>query len=190
MILDEMLPHGDVSIDESAVIAADPATTFAAVRDLDLLTVRTPLLTASMWVRGLPDQVRGRASEVPERLTLGGDGGTGLPGWLLLGESDSEICLGAVGRFWTPNIEWRPTALEEFAAFAEPDWGKIATSLSVLPYGAEHAVLTYECRTATYDDHSRRAFARYWRVIRPFVAHIMRATVTTVRTNATTMVPV
>jgi len=189
MILDEMLPYPDVSIDESAVIAAGPARTFDSVRELDLMTVRTPLLTASMWVRGLPDHLRGKAPETPERLTLVGEDGSGLPGWLLLGQRGNEICLGAVGRFWTPSIEWRPTTLEEFATFAEPGWGKIATSLSVRPYGEGHSVLTYECRTATYDEQSRRAFARYWRLIRPFVGHIMRATVHTVRANAEALIP-
>jgi hypothetical protein len=45
-------------------------------------------------------------------------------------------------------------------------------------------LLSYECRTATIDTRSRAAFARYWRVVRPFVAHIMRATVATVRDDA------
>ncbi|HXV93364.1 MAG TPA: hypothetical protein VD813_08715 [Pseudonocardia sp.] len=179
-----MLPRDYVPIDVSAVVAAEPALTWRAVHDLDLMTVRTPLLTASMWVRGLPARLRGRAEPVPPRLTFTGDG-DGLPGWLLLGEAEGEeLCFGAVGRFWTPTIEWRPTTLAEFPGFAEPGWGKIACSLSVRPYGDGRSLLTYECRTATYDDRSRRAFARYWRLIRPFVAHIMGATVRTVKANA------
>jgi hypothetical protein len=183
VILDQMLPDDFVPLDVSAVVDADPATAYAAIRDLDLLTVRTPIVAASMWVRGLPARLRGRAEPVPPRLTL--TGGDGLPGWLMLGEvHGAELSFGAVGRFWTPSIEWRPTTLAEFPTFAEPGWGKIACSLSVRPYGTQRALVTYECRTATFDARSRRAFARYWRLIRPFVAHIMGATVRTIKANA------
>ena len=49
----------------------------------------------------------------------------------------------------------------------------------------KHAsLLTYECRTATTDADSRIRFLRYWRLIRPFVAHIFRATVATIRDHA------
>jgi hypothetical protein len=45
-------------------------------------------------------------------------------------------------------------------------------------------LLSYECRTLTTDPESRRRFLRYWWVIRPFVGHIMRATVTTIKADA------
>jgi hypothetical protein len=132
-----------------------------------------------MWVRGLPARLSHRADEVPPTLVL--SEGT-MPGWLLLGERPhEEIVFGAVGVFWRPRIEWRDVARDDFADFAEPGFGKIACNFSVRPYGDQATLLTYECRTATTDLSSRRAFARYWRIVRPFVAHIMRATVATVR---------
>jgi hypothetical protein len=45
-------------------------------------------------------------------------------------------------------------------------------------------LLTNECRTATTDPVSRRRFARYWWVIRPFVGHIMRTTVAEIGADA------
>jgi hypothetical protein len=104
---------------------------------------------------------------------------------LLLGEEPGrELAFGAVGRFWQPNIEWRDVSKAEFAEFREPGWGKIAANFSVLPYGQRNSLLTYECRTATTDADSRRRFARYWWLMRPFIAHIFRATVGTIRANA------
>lgn len=44
--------------------------------------------------------------------------------------------------------------------------------------------LTYECRTLTTDDDSRRRFSQYWWLIRPFVQHIMDATLRTIGTHA------
>ena len=56
----------------------------------------------------------------------------------------------------------------------------------MLPYGAHRTLLTYECRTQTTDADSRQRFLRYWWLIRPFVAHIMRATVATIAAHAST----
>jgi hypothetical protein len=70
------------------------------------------------------------------------------------------------------------------ATFAAPGWGKIACDFSVRPYGEGRTLLSYECRTVTADAESRRRFAQYWSVIRPFVAHIMRVTLKTIANNS------
>ena len=72
----------------------------------------------------------------------------------------------------------------DFGGFDEPGWGKIAANFSVLPYGASATLLTYECRTVTTDPDSRRRFLRYWRLIRPVVGHILRATLAQIAVNA------
>jgi hypothetical protein len=168
------MPTFDTVIAEHVVVAADPATTLDAARTLDLMTVRTPLVTASMWVRGLPLRVFGKATPPVLRLVI--DEGLGLRGWLLIGErADREVAFGAVGRFWRPIIKWRDVPLSDFADFAEPGWGKIAANFSVL---------SYECRTVTTDPESRRRFLRYWWLIRPFVGHIMRATLKKIKADA------
>ena len=188
MIIDDVMPSPDVTISAHEIVAADLSATYAAARGLDFLAVRTPLLDAAMWLRGVPARVRGTTAPVPPRLVLGEE--PGLPGWVILGDRpDTELAFGAVGRFWQPNIEWRDVPPAEFAAFAEPGWGKIAANFSVRPYGPTHTLLSYECRTATTDEWSRQRFARYWRVIRPFVGHIMRATTRTIRDHAEQATP-
>nr|BBX79564.1 hypothetical protein MFLOJ_33510 [Mycobacterium florentinum] len=183
MVIEASVPAFDAMLVEHAVVAADVPATFRAARSLDLLSVRTPLLAVSMWLRGLPERLRGKAAPPPPRLLVAE--GVGLPGWLLLGERpDREIAFGAVGKFWQPVIEWRDVALADFAAFAEPGWGKIAANFSVARYGESHTLLSYQCRTATTDVESRRRFLRYWWLIRPFVAHIMRATLKTIKADA------
>ena len=178
MLLDEVMPTFDVTEAAHTIVRADGCTTFGAARNLDFLRVRTPLLVSAMWVRGLPAKLAHRTEEVPPTLVVGE--GT-MPGWALLGERpEVEIVFGAVGVFWHPQIEWHDVAPDDFAAFAEPGFGKIACNFSVRPYGDRATLLSYECRTTTTDTASRRAFARYWRVVHPFVAHIMRATVATV----------
>ncbi len=182
MLIESALPVFDAMIAEHVVVAADPSTTFQAARALDLLTVRTPALVASMWIRGLPARLLGKAVPPPPRLVLAENG---LPGWLLLGEqSDREFAFGGVGKFWQPVIEWHDVAPADFSGFAEPGWGKIAANFSMVPYGQSHTLLSYQCRTVTTDPDSRRRFMRYWWLIRPFVAHIMRATLNTIKADA------
>jgi hypothetical protein len=183
LVLDSVMPSYDVAITEHVLVRTDPQTTYCAARGLDLLTVHSPLLDAAMWVRQLPSRLTGRQGPRPPRLVIGE--GLGIPGWLVLGEQDgTEIAFGAVGRFWQPVIEWRDVAAAEFPGFAEPGWGKIAANFTVLPYGSGKTLLSYECRTATTDPQSRRRFARYWWLVRPFVAHILRATLRQIKVNA------
>lgn len=183
MIIDEQLPVYDVVLIEHLVVPADQSTTLNAAADLDFLTVSDPLLNGAMWLRGLPDRIRHRVQPPLPEMIVGQ--GVGLPGWLLLGErAGSEVAFGAVGKFWQTSIEWRDVALDEFAAFAETGWGKIACNFAVRPYGDGTTLLTYECRTATTDAVSRRKFGRYWWLTRPFVGHIMRATLATIAANA------
>jgi hypothetical protein len=183
LLIESAMPTFDTMIAQHVVVAADPSTTFRAARSLDLLTVRTPLLTASTWIRGLPARMSGKVAPQPPRLVVGE--GLRLQGWLELGFlTDREIAFGAVGKFWLPVIEWRDVTPEDFSAFAEPGWGKIAANFSVMRYGEHNTLLSYQCRTVTTDPESRRQFLRYWWLIRPFVAHIMRATVNKIKANA------
>lgn len=193
MLIDRYLPDFDVTVIEHAVVDADVETTWRALLDVDLLDVHSPLLDAAFYVRGLPAKVaawrgRDKPSEAPAELKLEGVDEDGLEGWLSLGRIENrEIALGAVGRFWKPNIEWYDVTEmtpEEFAGFDEPGWGRIAASFTLRPYGESRTLLSYEARTATNDDDSAKRFARYWGLIRPFVGHVMRAALATVRRDA------
>lgn len=187
LLLDSAMPTYDVSIAEHAIVRADPAATFAAARGLDLLTVHSPLLDLTMWLRGLPARIDRTGSPTAQsRFVIGED--MGLPGWTFLGEQRGrEVAFGAVGTFWKPTIEWRDLTAADFPGFHEPGWGKIAANFSVRPYGASSTLLSYECRTVTTDPMSRRRFRRYWWLVRPFVGHIMRATLRQIAADATRM---
>ncbi|HEX6198132.1 MAG TPA: hypothetical protein VFZ37_19635 [Jiangellaceae bacterium] len=193
MLIDRCLPAFDVTLIEHTVVNADVATTWRALTDLDLLDVHSPLLDAAFFVRGLPAKVAGlrgrtRPPSEPAELKLSGVDEHGLEGWLPLGRIENrEIALGAVGRFWKPNIEWFDVSEmtpEEFAEFDDPGWGRIAANFTLRPYGEGRTLLSYEARTATNDDDSAKKFARYWGLVRPFVGHVMRAALATVRRNA------
>lgn len=188
MLIDRYLPRFDVTVIEHVVADADVATTWQALREFDLMQVHTPLMDAAVFLRGVPARVGARfgratqAEPAPRRLTLTDDG-VGLEGWLSLGESgEREIAFGAVGRFWQPDIQWYDVSTmtpEQFAAFDEPGWGRIAANFSLRHYGTARTLISYEARTATGDPDSQRRFARYWLIVRPFVQHIMKAALET-----------
>ncbi len=196
MLIDRALPRFDFTRVEHEVVEADPEATYAAVRRLDFMKVHSPLMDAATWVRGVPDKVAratGRRTEPPQELpSLTFDGmlvGEGsLPGWMSLDEDPPrEIAFGAIGKFWQLDISWlepMPETPEEFAAFDEEGWGKIAANFSVRPYGQGRSLLSYEARTGMSDAASRTKFARYWTVVSPFVGVIMRATLRTVKADA------
>jgi hypothetical protein len=184
MVIDSVQDRFDASLAAFAIVNAPPDATYDAALALDFLEIHTPLLTASFFLRDLPARVLGRPRPpVPARMSLGSDEGPTLPGWMILGkEPDREVVFGAVGRFWTPTITWNDQVVpEQFASFDEPGWGKLACNFATFPYGTHRTLLGYECRTLVTDAESRRLFNRYWRLVRPFVGHVLRATVRTIR---------
>jgi hypothetical protein len=182
-LLDAQLPVYDVVLTEHLVIDAEPEVVFAATKNFDFLSTDARLVTALMKLRTVPSRLHGRPVSTPPTLFLARDPGV-IPGWVVLGEVPGrEVVFGAIGTFWRPNIDWRDLPADQFAAFAEPGWGKIACHLLVRPDGPGRSVLSYECRTATTDPASRARMSRYWWLIRPFVGYILRAVLRTIRTN-------
>ena len=180
-LLDAHLPTYDVVLTEHLVVDADTVTVFEAAKNFDFMTTRSLLVTALMTARSVPSRVLRRPVVTPQSLMLARDPGA-LPGWQLLGEVPGrEVVFGAVGTFWKPDIEWHDLAADQFATFEEPGWGKIACHLLVRPDGPDRSILSYECRTATTDPVSQAQMSRYWWLIRPFVAYVLRAVIRTIR---------
>ncbi len=78
---------------------------------------------------------------------------------------DGYAAFGYVGRPWKPTGEGRNVPADEFAAFDEPGWAKVVMDLSATP-APEGSLLRTETRIHLTDEHARRAFARYWTVVR------------------------
>ena len=76
-----------------------------------------------------------------------------------------------VGRPWRPGYERR--RVDDFVAFTEPGWAKMAIDLRAVPDGSG-ARLETETRVFLTDPASRRRFGAYWLLIRPFSGLIRR----------------
>jgi hypothetical protein len=167
-------------------VDAPPKETFRAVREADL---RDPIVNALFSIRELPQRIArrvrgGQPPPAPAKATFGTLTTAG-PGWVLLAdEPGAEFVVGSVGRFWRRDYGGRPVAADEFLPFHEPGYAKLALSVSVRPAATGGTMLRYEARTATTDEVARRTFRRYWRLIRPGVALVMRRALRSIRIEA------
>ncbi|MFD0367956.1 hypothetical protein [Streptomyces sp. NPDC059071] len=183
LLLDAALPEFRFSRLECAVIVAEPDVVYRAARELDMLSIHSPLFDAVMWARGMPDRVRRRPVPTPPSMRVSdlfdiaaaGDREDLAQPWVALGErAGREIVFGAVGKVWKPTIEWRRVDPGDYPGFAEPGWAKMAAAFVIHPYGARRSLLTYEARTACTDPVSTTRFGRYWTLVSPGVGIVLR----------------
>jgi hypothetical protein len=95
------------------------------------------------------------------------DGSFERMGFEVLHRSPTEVVVGASGTPWRPGGGIRP--------FAAGDAGtvRMATDIRAEPVPGG-SVLSTETRVVALDDEARRAFGRYWRIVRPFSGLIRR----------------
>jgi len=186
MLIDRYLPHYDVTEVEECEVDAPPPVTYDAIRRADL---RDPLITALFALRELPNRLSRRLRGVPpkpalERFTFANMESPEM-GFVPLGEQPGiEFVVGSIGRFWEKNYGWRRIEAKGFADFNEPGYAKLAVGFSVRPSGFGGSTLRYEARTATTDEDARKQFRRYWRLIRPGVAMVMRRALRRIKAEA------
>lgn len=87
----------------------------------------------------------------------------------------------AIGKPWTPGGGLR--AVLDFTTFAEPGFAKMALEFRAVPE-EDGARLETETRVFLTDAVSRRRFARYWLVVRPFSGIIRKSWLAAARKRA------
>lgn len=154
--LDDFLPTYEFSERHSLAIAAPPERIDVALRTVSLRDI--PVARALWALRRL-----GRSWGDPGKPFVH----SALEGAVLLDQAPEEgLVLGLTGQFWRirgGDKAGRPRTAEEFRAYDRPDACK-----AVIEFRIGSAVLSTETRVHVPDPASRRKFARYWFVIRPF----------------------
>jgi hypothetical protein len=160
-LLDRFIPAYDVVERHHVRVAAPASVTLDAARTLDM--GQSPFVQAIFKGRELIMGAESRARE-PRGLL---DEVRSL-GWVVLDEvPDREIVLGAVTKPWEANPVFRPIPAGEFAAFAEPQYVKIAWTLRADPVGAAASIFRTETRALATDDFARERFRAYWAFLSP-----------------------
>ena len=146
--IDDLLPTYDARELHSIALALEPERAIA-------LALATPV-APGFAVRTL-FRMRG--------LGTGGTIGQALPrlGLREISRADGEIVFGAAGTPWRPRAGMRP--------FGEPGDTGVRVAAD---FRADGIRLFTETRVSALDEHSRRAFLRYWRVVGPFSALVRR----------------
>lgn len=157
-LLDAWLPSFDVREYHEIEVDAPADRVYTAVRSTDLARSRTVRLLFAL--RGLP---AGRFRVDDFRAI----------GFELLEEAEgSEVVFGGIGRPWSPLGGMIETSPETFTSFRQRDYAKMAACFRVQRLGNDRSLASTETRVQCTDNQSRRAFARYWRLIGPFSGYI------------------
>ena len=177
--LNRFMPEYEVAERHHVRVAAPADVTFGALMDMDL--------EDSSLIRAI---FKGR------ELLLGADADAttharGLValtrelGWGVLAEMPGrEIVMGAVTQPWKANVVFRGLPPEEFAAFNEPGYVKIAWTLRADAVGPGESIARTETRVMPTDDEARRQFRWYWARFSPGIVLIREVSLRLVQKEA------
>jgi hypothetical protein len=172
--LDDLLPEPRLCELDSARVGVPAAQAFPHARRFDL--ARVPLAHALFWIRTLPERIGHGTISEPLELRLDDIGRTDT-GFQVLADEPDRLIVGAIGRFWEPQITFAQVSAADFAHFAEPGWGKLVWELRGED-DAPGARLVFELRLTATDDASWRKLRRYYRLIGPFSRFFRRHALT------------
>jgi len=178
-LLDHFIPAYEV-VDRHAVWVAAPAEiTFSAACDLKLH--ESAIIGALFKGRELMLRAKPEGKARP----LGLVAQASAWGWGVLAEIPGrEIVFGAVTQPWLANPVFRALAPDEFVAFHEPGYVKIAWTLRADPLRDAHSLVRTETRAAATDPVARAKFRRYWAFLSPGIILIRRIGLRLVKTKA------
>jgi hypothetical protein len=173
-MLDELIPTPRLIELDRIDLAAPPERVWALVRHGNL--ARSPLIHSLFALRALPGHLAGHREQHSLRID---DLRSSLerPGFqLLLEHAPHFFAVGAIGKVWRGDIPFTHVrGVEEYAAFSEPDFIKVAWSIRLAPLGNQDTRLELEVRVDATDDGAWSKFERYFRLVGPG-SHFIRRT--------------
>jgi hypothetical protein len=106
-------------------------------------------------------------------------------GWGVLADGPShEIVMGAVTQPWKANVVFRSLPPDEFAAFSEPGYVRIAWTLRADAISDTPSVARTETRVVATDAEARRKFRWYWARFSPGIVLIRAISLRLVKKDA------
>ena len=168
-LLDGFMPEYEISERHHVNVDAPADITFSTACAMDLQDSR--IVRAIFKAREL--LLRGKAGEEP--LPRGLLAQSEALGWTILAEIPGrEIVMGSVTQPWKGNVRFVGLAPDEFAAFHEPGYVKIAWTLRADSVGPTKSVFRTETRVVCTDAAARAKFRRYWSFLSPGIILIRR----------------
>ena len=178
-LLDRFLPVYEIVERHQIGVAAPAAVTLDAARDIDLQAspvVRTIIRAREVLLGATPVIRRSPRGLLAEMRSLGWGVLADVPG--------REVVMGAVTRPWEANATFRALPPDQFAAFKEPGYVKIAWTIRADPITATESVFRTETRAVATDPGARTRFRRYWSFLSPGIIVIRWALLGPVKKEA------
>jgi hypothetical protein len=177
LLLDHYLPTFEVTQIQHAVVDRPPAAAYDRLRHLDFMSSR--LVRTLVNAQAVPDRIsrrlRGRQQLPAYPRHAGLDDMLATEAWTLLAEDPGrELVLGLLWPLGRPGAPMPKVTPQQWTAFTEPGYAKVAWSLTARSYGSGRTLLTSEARTQTTDAATSRRFRLVWRGLGPFAALLKR----------------
>lgn len=179
VLLDRFIPFYEVAERHHVEVNAPAAVVFAAASEMYLQ--RSPIIRAIFkareWIMGShPAPESERRPFLAQMRDIG---------WGVLAEEPGrEVVMGAVTQPWLADVVFRPLPPEQFAAFNEPDFVKIAWTLRADSLDAHRSIFRTETRVVTTDLSARAKFRRYWALASPGIILIRWASLGPLKADA------
>lgn len=178
-MLDRFMPIADVAERHHIRVEAPAETTFASACEMDAL--QSPIIRAIFKTREVLLGSEPDTAVRPRGLLAS----TTSMGWGVLAEAPGrEVVMGAVTQPWQANVTFRALQPDEFAAFNEPGYVKIAWTLRSDPIGPTQSIFRTETRAIATDAVARTKFRRYWSLLSPGIIAIRWMMLTPVKADA------
>ncbi len=155
-LLDELIPRFDHRTMHGYPVRAEIDRVVAAIRTTDLAEAR--LARALFAVRTGGRSLRRPAGTI-------GEAGDGEAGFVPIASADREVVVGFAGRPWPGGGSPLELDASAWRAYEPVDCVKVALSVRCAP-AAYGTLLVTETRIAV-GSQARRAFRRYWWIVRP-----------------------
>jgi hypothetical protein len=168
-LLDTFMRDHDVCERHALAVDAPADVTLAAAKLLELDSsrlIRGIFKARELILRSAPDEAPRRKGLFEDMKALG---------WGVLAETEREIVMGGVTKPWQANPMFRALPPDQFAAFAEPDYVKIAWTLRADPEPDGGSTFRTETRAVATDAGARKKFRLYWSFLSPGIILIRSA---------------
>lgn len=166
-LLDRFMPSYDVAERHHIRVSAPAEIALAAAGEADLL--QSPFSRAIFRAREVMLGSEPDRAARPRGLLAW----TQSIGWRVLAEVPGrEVVVGAVTQPWKANVTFRGLSPDEFSAFNEPGYVKIAWTLRADPITQTESVFRTETRVIATDASARAKFRRYWSFLSPGIIAI------------------
>jgi hypothetical protein len=165
MKLDEYMPEYCFSERHQRSIAASPEVVYPLLKHLDLskpLLIKVLLKMRSLFKSGKRSGQLGHGQLVLEELPV-------ITGFMILDQvNNEELVIGRIGRFWRPDGGVVHIPVEDFKAYREIGFGKVAWNFYIASAQNGKTILTTETRIHIEGKLAKLLFTLYWMIVRPF----------------------